>query len=66
MHEKILCKPTFRQSRVAISATEANIDHNQVNKDDTPILESEESKKNIQQKPNTYNDKLVIHYTHEK
>ncbi|CAF3367311.1 unnamed protein product [Rotaria socialis] len=63
MHRKLLDQPTLGQSQAAFSAAMADIDNDQT---DETVNESKESK-NYNDKPKQHcNDKLIIHYTHEK
>jgi hypothetical protein len=64
MRKKLLGEPTYRQSQVALSATTAKLDNDPIDKDEQ--LESEQSTKKNEQKQKNYENKLIIHYTHEK
>ena len=57
-------QPTPRQSQVAISATTADIDNDQTDENLTELKET--TTKTVETKSKTYEDKLIVHYTHEK
>ncbi|CAF3991457.1 unnamed protein product, partial [Rotaria magnacalcarata] len=63
MHRKLLDQPTLSQSQAAFSAAMADIDNDQT---DETVNESKESKNYNDESKQHCNDKLIIHYTHEK
>ncbi|CAF4270332.1 unnamed protein product [Rotaria magnacalcarata] len=63
MHRKLLDQPTLSQSQAALSAAMADIDNDQT---DETVNESKESKNYNDKSKQHRNDKLIIHYTHEK
>ena len=63
MRNKILNLPTARQSQVAQSAIEANIDDDQPNDHRAAISETTTTSDNT---TNQYDTKQFVHYTHEK
>ncbi|CAF1536747.1 unnamed protein product, partial [Rotaria magnacalcarata] len=63
LRQKLLGQPTPRQSQVALSAATADIDNDQV-ADETKQLT--ESATKLDTKITNYEEKLFLHYTHEK
>ena len=63
MRHKLLGQPTPRQSQVTLSAALADLDNDQTEEQPKPTEETTERK---DQKSNKTNDKLFVHYTHEK
>ena len=57
-------QPTPRQSQVAISAITADIDNDQT--DEKLAASKETTTKSVETKSTNYEDKLIVHYTHEK
>lgn len=60
--QKILGQPTLRQSQVAMSAAQANIDNDEA---DAQLNQPNESTKQPEKKTFNFDEKLFIHFTHE-
>ncbi|CAM4965740.1 unnamed protein product [Rotaria socialis] len=61
--ERVLGQSTFRQSQVAISVAQANVDNEEV---DDPLNQPNGSTKQTEEKTLNFHEKLFIHFTHEK
>ncbi len=62
---KLLGQPTLRQSQSAMNAATANIDNEQT-EDEEQQQDPSKSVIKTEQKQKPYEEKLIIHYTHEK
>ncbi|CAF3368967.1 unnamed protein product [Rotaria socialis] len=60
--QKLLGLPTLRQSQVAMSAAQANIDNDEA---DDRLNQPDESTKQPEKKTFNFDEKLFIHFTHE-
>ncbi|CAM4982819.1 unnamed protein product [Rotaria socialis] len=60
--QKLLGQPTLRQSQVAMSAAQANIDNDGA---DDRLNQPNESTKQTENKTFNFDEKLFIHFTHE-
>ena len=56
-------QPTPRQSQVAISAATADLDNDQTDEDHVAL---KKPARTTEKKPINYNDRVFLHYTHEK
>ncbi|CAM4842015.1 unnamed protein product [Rotaria magnacalcarata] len=64
LRQKLLGQPTPRQSQVALSAATADIDNDPIANE---TKQSNESTTKVDQKTiKNYEEKLFLHYTHEK
>ena len=63
MRQTLLGQPTQRQSQVALSAATADIDNDQT---DEQIMGKEKNTTTTNQPIYNNDDKLFVHYTHEK